>query len=87
MPIGNTTLPNLATRNRTISISSAGLIVSGSVIISGSANTITLSGASTTESPATQTYVTGQIGNLVDSAPSTLDTLNELAAAIGDDAN
>jgi hypothetical protein len=87
MPIGNTTLPNLATRNRTISISSAGLIVSGSVIISGSANTITLSGASTTESPATQTYVTGQIGNLVDSAPTALDTLNELAAAIGDDAN
>jgi hypothetical protein len=46
-----------------------------------------LSGASTTESPATQIYVTGQIGNLVDSAPTALDTLNELAAAIGDDAN
>jgi hypothetical protein len=36
---------------------------------------------------ATETYVGTQISNLVDSAPSTLDTLNELAAALGDDAN
>jgi hypothetical protein len=36
---------------------------------------------------ATQTYVTTAIANLVDSAPSTLDTLNELAAALGDDPN
>ena len=36
---------------------------------------------------ATQTYVTTQISNLVASAPSTLDTLNELAAALGNDAN
>ena len=27
------------------------------------------------------------MSNLVDSAPGTLDTLNELAAALGDDAN
>jgi hypothetical protein len=32
-------------------------------------------------------YVDGQITNLVNSAPSTLDTLNELAAALGNDAN
>ncbi len=36
---------------------------------------------------ATQTYVNTQISNLVDAAPSTLNTLNELAAALGDDAN
>jgi hypothetical protein len=36
---------------------------------------------------ATQTYVGTQIANLVDSSPSTLDTLNELAAALGDDPN
>lgn len=36
---------------------------------------------------ATQTYVTTAIANLVDSAPAALDTLNELAAALGDDAN
>lgn len=41
----------------------------------------------TTNSYATQSYVTTAISNLVDTAPSTLDTLNELAAALGDDAN
>ena len=36
---------------------------------------------------ATQSYVSSQISNLVGSAPETLDTLNELAAALGDDSN
>ena len=36
---------------------------------------------------ATQQYVTQEISQLVDAAPGALDTLNELAAAIGDDAN
>ena len=36
---------------------------------------------------ATESYVTTAVSNLVDAAPSTLDTLNELAAALGDDAN
>jgi hypothetical protein len=40
---------------------------------------------------ATESYVGTQVAtevaNLVDSAPSTLDTLNELAAALGDDPN
>ena len=36
---------------------------------------------------ATESYVNTSVSNLVDSAPSTLDTLNELAAALGDDAN
>lgn len=36
---------------------------------------------------ATQTYVNTQISNLVNSAPGTLDTLNELAAALGNDPN
>jgi hypothetical protein len=36
---------------------------------------------------ATETYVTTAISNLVDAAPQTLDTLNELAAALGDDPN
>jgi hypothetical protein len=36
---------------------------------------------------ATETYVTTAISNLVDAAPTTLNTLNELAAALGDDAN
>jgi len=36
---------------------------------------------------ATETYVDNAVSNLIDSAPGTLDTLNELAAALGDDAN
>jgi len=36
---------------------------------------------------ATKAYVATQVANLVNSAPTTLDTLNELAAALGDDAN
>ena len=40
-----------------------------------------------TNSFATESYVGTQIANLVDSSPSALNTLNELAAALGDDAN
>ena len=36
---------------------------------------------------ATSSYVDSEIAGLVDSAPATLDTLNELAAALGNDAN
>ena len=41
----------------------------------------------TANSYATQSYVGTQIANLVASAPSTLDTLNELALALGNDPN
>lgn len=36
---------------------------------------------------ATQAYVTTQINALIDSSPAALNTLNELAAALGDDAS
>ena len=36
---------------------------------------------------ADSAFVTTQINNLIDAAPGALDTLNELAAAIGDDVN
>jgi hypothetical protein len=36
---------------------------------------------------ATENYVNTQVTNLVDSSPATLNTLNELAAALGDDPN
>ena len=41
----------------------------------------------TSTDAATKGYVDTQITNLVDSAPGALDTLNELAAALGDDAS
>ena len=36
---------------------------------------------------ATESYVTTQISNLIDGSPSALNTLNELAAALNDDAS
>ena len=41
----------------------------------------------TTNNYATQSFVNTAVSNLVDSSPATLDTLNELAAALGDDPN
>jgi hypothetical protein len=77
-----------------------GLIVVGDVSTSG---TITINGAlaatqswvtsqayltsSSLTSYATQSYVTSAIASLVDSAPGTLDTLRELATALGNDAS
>jgi hypothetical protein len=85
----------------TISISNPGIgYVPGTVTtVGGTRFVITVTGnvltgnlaefnvALTDGSFATEAYVTTQIANLVDSAPSTLDTLNELAAALGDDPN
>jgi len=48
---------------------------------------ITESQISDLGSYATTSYVDAEVAGLVDSAPGTLDTLNELAAALGDDAN
>ena len=63
----------------------------GSTIFSGvfadlTSKPTTLAGYGITDG-ATTSYVTTQITNLVDSAPSALNTLNELAAALNDDAN
>jgi len=54
----------------------------------GTTATITnLTSPTNTNDAATKGYVDTSIANLVDSAPGTLDTLNELAAALGDDPN
>ena len=37
--------------------------------------------------PVTKTYVDAAVTNLIDAAPGVLNTLNEIAAALGDDAN
>ena len=47
----------------------------------------TASAGTNTTQIATTAFVSTAVANLVDSAPTTLDTLNELAAALGDDAN
>lgn len=50
----------------------------------------TMTGASSTNIASAESikaYVDAEVSGIVDSAPSTLNTLNELAAALGDDAN
>ena len=80
----NFQIKNGLTVGTTERISSAGQF-SGSL---ASATTATTQAASDNSTKiATTAYTTTAISNLVDSSPSTLNTLNELAAALGDDAN
>ena len=64
----------------------AGIGVAGGVIASATTAT-TQSASDNSTKVATTAYVETAISNLVDSAPGTLNTLNELAAALGDDAS
>ena len=49
--------------------------------------TVTVATPTADTHPATKVYVDTEVANLIDSAPGALNTLNELAAAMGDDAN
>ena len=63
-------------------------LIETSLDLSGHTLTVaTQSASNNSTAPATTAYVTTALANLVDSAPGTLNTLNELAAALGDDAN
>ena len=56
--------------------------------LTGKTVLVTTQSASDNDTSAASTaYVTTAISNLVDSAPGTLNTLNEIAAALNDDAN
>jgi hypothetical protein len=52
-----------------------------------SANVTTITSELYATNTAIRSYVDSSVAALIDSAPATLDTLNELAAALGDDAN
>jgi len=69
---GTTTLNNLVV-NGTVDFNAAVLSDLGSPVVSTDA--------------ATKGYVDTAVSNVIDAAPAALDTLNELAAALGDDAN
>ena len=82
------TLTFAGTTNEVAVTENAGTVTVGlpdDVTIAGdlSVSTAPTSGAHVTN----KTYVDAQVANVVDSAPAALDTLNELAAALGDDAN
>jgi hypothetical protein len=62
----------------------SGILTLGSTLSNG---TYTYTLPSATGTLALTSDVTTAVANLVDTAPSTLDTLNELAAALGDDPN
>jgi hypothetical protein len=61
--------------------------VTGNLSVSGVITVPTVSAATNDTKVATTEYVTTAISNLVGGAPSALDTLNELAAALNDDAS
>jgi len=55
--------------------------------LTGTPLSTTASASTNTTQIATTAFVRTEVTNLIDSAPSALDTLNELAAALGDDVN
>jgi len=83
------------TGNLTGNVTSAGTSTFSNLTVTGTLNmdagtTGTITNLSTPVNAgdaATKVYVDTSISSLVDSAPAALDTLNELAAALGDDAN
>ncbi len=54
---------------------------------SGTPTAPTATGGTNTNQIATTSFVKSEIASLIGSAPGTLDTLNEIAAALGDDPN
>ena len=80
------------TADNTITVVEADISDLGSYITASSSDTLTnkagaISQWTNDSAYATETYVGTQITNLIDSAPGALNTLNELAAALGDDAD
>ena len=62
-------------------------VISDDIALGGNPTTTTQSAGNNTTRIATTAFVKAAIDATIDSAPGALDTLNELAAAIGDDAN
>ena len=62
-------------------------ITCSGLTVSGTNSVVTQPSTDNSTKIASTAFVKTEISNLVDSAPTTLDTLNELAAALGDDAD
>jgi hypothetical protein len=76
-----------ATADQTNSEIKTAVEAATSIALGGSPTTTTQAESDNTTKLATTAYVTSKITTLIGGAPSTLNDLNELAAAINDDAN
>lgn len=65
----------------------AATTISGALTVTGTLIAPTATAGTNTTQVATTEFVSTAVANVIDSAPGALDTLNELAAALGDDAN
>jgi len=81
----NTAIRSLISTNAATEL--AHLANTNAYIASESARIDLLNTNLTSTNTAIRSYVDTSVANLVDSAPAALDTLNELAAALGDDEN
>jgi len=73
--------------NAATAITNLGAAPIDSPALIGTPTAPTATAGTNTTQVATTAFVAGEVAGIVDSAPATLDTLNELAAALGDDAN
>ena len=72
-----------------INVPTTGSVVTASIVndvnLNGNPTTTTQSAGNNTTRIATTAFVETAVSNLIDSAPGTMNTLNEIAAALGDD--
>ena len=78
---------NYVDTNDALKVTKAGDTMTGNLTMSGGAKITGLPTPTATSDAANKSYVDTEVANLVDSAPGALDTLNELAEALGDDPN
>lgn len=73
--------------NTSMGVNALTINLDTSPALSGTPTAPTATAGTNTTQVATTAFVKTAVDNIVDAAPGALDTLNELAAAIGDDAN
>ena len=78
---------NYVDTNDALKVTKAGDTMTGNLTMSGGAKVTGLPAPTVSSDAANKGYVDQEISAVIDSAPGALDTLNELAAALGDDPN